>query len=224
MNKYCIVVAGGSGTRMKSAIPKQFLVLGDKPVLLHTLDHLIKYDSFLNIILVLPENEIATWENIRKQYSFMHPLRVAFGGKTRHQSVANGLALVPNESIVAVHDAVRPLISNDLLQRCFQEAENNGSAIPVIPVNDSIRQIVGEKSKQVNRNDFVIVQTPQCFNSSTLKKAFEQPEDPSFTDEASVLEQSGIPVHLIEGEKQNLKITNPEDLLIARAILSQVKD
>jgi 2-C-methyl-D-erythritol 4-phosphate cytidylyltransferase len=223
MNKYCIIVAGGSGTRMKSAIPKQFLELGDKPVLLHTLQHFINYDPSINIILVLPENEIKTWENIKERFSFTHPVTVTHGGKTRHQSVANGLSLVPNNCIVAVHDAVRPLISKDLLQRCYQEAEKNGSAIPVISVNDSIRQITGEASKQVNRNDFVIVQTPQCFNSSTLKKAFDQPEDASFTDEASVLEKSGTPLHLVEGEKQNLKITNPEDLIIAYAILSHPK-
>lgn len=208
---------------MKSAIPKQFLELGNKPVLLHTLQHFINYDPSINIILVLPENEIKTWESIKVRFSFTHPVTVTHGGKTRHQSVANGLSLVPNDCIVAVHDAVRPLISNDLLHRCYQEAEKYGSAIPVMPVNDSIRQISGEKSRQVNRNDFVIVQTPQCFHSTILKKAFDQPEDASFTDEASVLEKSGTPLRLVEGEKQNLKITNPEDLIIANAILSHPK-
>ncbi|HRH65055.1 MAG TPA: 2-C-methyl-D-erythritol 4-phosphate cytidylyltransferase [Bacteroidia bacterium] len=219
MKRYCIVVAGGSGSRMKSSVPKQFLLLKDKPILIHTLERLVRFDPGLQIILVLPEAELDIWNTLKADYSFHHPVQVTAGGATRFQSVSNGLKRTPENCVVGIHDAVRPLISPALLERCFSGAEDKGSAVPVVPVHESLRRISKTASTQVDRSEFVVVQTPQCFQSSLLKKAFEQPEDLSFTDDASVFEKSGKEVNLVEGEKWNIKITLPEDLAIASTLL-----
>ncbi|HNP99821.1 MAG TPA: 2-C-methyl-D-erythritol 4-phosphate cytidylyltransferase [Bacteroidia bacterium] len=218
--RYCIVVAGGSGSRMKSDIPKQFLEIGKKPVLLLTLEHIRAYDPDVRIILVLPDDQKDRWEKIKGNIHFSHPIQTVSGGLTRFQSVKNGLQLVPENCLVAIHDAVRPFASPSLFARCFEEAEKFGNAIPTWQVFESLRRISNNSSTQVDRSEYLLVQTPQCFQSSLLKKAFLQTEDPSFTDDASVLEKSGETIHLTTGEKWNIKITHPEDMLIAPGLLS----
>ncbi|MBL0258693.1 MAG: 2-C-methyl-D-erythritol 4-phosphate cytidylyltransferase [Bacteroidetes bacterium] len=219
MKRYCVVVAGGTGNRMNSAVPKQFLLLNGKPIVVHTLERLLEFDPQLNLILVLPEKEFNTWKKIRDDFSFTHSVQVIAGGNTRFQSVSNGLSLVPENCSVGVHDAARPLLTKELLERCFLGAEKNGNAIPVMPLNDSLREISETGNRQVDRSAFVSVQTPQCFQSTILKRAFKQEESTSFTDDATVLEAFGESIHLVEGEKWNLKITHPEDLLIAENTL-----
>jgi len=219
MKKFAVIVAGGSGQRMGSAIPKQFLPLQGKPLLWHTLHTFLQAYPDLEIILVLPEAHMTHGAELVEQFH-TQKITLTAGGSTRFESVKNGLALVKEPSIVFVHDAVRCLITPDLIHRCYDQAVVLGSAIPVVTATDSIRWAEGENHHAMNRRQVKIVQTPQTFQSHIILKAFEQPYDVSFTDEATVAEAAGFAVHLIEGEYNNLKITRPIDLLIAEHILS----
>jgi len=219
MKKITILVAGGKGERMNTVIPKQFLEIKGKPILMYTLEVFHRYDSTLQLILVLPAVEIDFWNKLCKKYNFSVEHQVVAGGETRFQSVKNGLTAVKTSALVAIHDGVRPLVSTETIARCFDAAEKFKAAIPVIDLVDSIR-LVGEKdNKSVDRNAYKLVQTPQVFDAELLKKAYEQNFSPLFTDDASVVEATGIEIHLVEGNRENIKITTEFDLNVAESIL-----
>ncbi len=218
MKRYSIIVAGGNGQRMNTELPKQFLLLNFKPVIMHSIKKFFDCDA--EIIVVLPQQHLNFWEELKLKYNFKIPHKVIAGGTTRCESVFNGLQLVEDyNSIVAVHDAVRPLISETIIIKLFAVAEEKGNAIPAIEMRDSIRKISGSQNKQVNRDDFCIVQTPQVFKTEILKGAFEKTGNRNFTDEASLVESSGVKINIEKGEQRNIKITFPEDLILAEALL-----
>src|SRR5258705_3019031 len=218
MYKYAIIVAVGAGTRMGGDVPKQFQLLKTKPVLWHTLKAFTEAYDDIQIILVLPENNIDQGGQMIKEFP-SHHISIAGGGDTRFQSVKNGLKFVENESIVFVHDAVRCLVSSQLIHRCEKAALEKGNAIPSIAATDTIRIETGSGNEQMDRNRVRIIQTPQVFFSNIIKPAFDLPYQEIFTDEASVIETTGVKINLIEGEATNIKITWPVDLLIAEKIL-----
>jgi len=221
MKKYVVIVAGGTGTRMKTDLPKQFLILGKLPVLMHTIEQFYKYDSTLTIIVVLPQYQIEFWNSLCNQHKFSIKHHVVSGGKTRYHSVQNGLDLVSEQSLVAIHDGVRPLVSKEVIRESYDFAERKGSAITAVILKDSIRKFEGGTTVSKNRNDYVLIQTPQTFNSSLLKQAYDQTDTiEDFTDDASVFEALHGKVTLIIGDYRNLKITTPEDLIIAQALLA----
>ena len=221
MKKVAVIVAGGSGSRMNSALPKQFLLLNNKPVLFYTLDTFLKAYSDLTIILVLPEEHIAAGQEIIDAWFDYHRIQITAGGRTRFHSVQNGLQLITEESIVFVHDGVRCLISTDLVHRCYNAALEYGSAIPVIDSKDSVRLQKDDRNEALDRNLVKLVQTPQTFHSKILLPAYKIDFKDKFTDEATVVEAFGLKVHLVEGEENNFKITTPVDLLIAEQILKK---
>ena len=221
MKKTAIIVAGGTGQRMGTALPKQFLAIEGKSILLHTVDQFIAAFSDINFVVVLPADYIQEGQDLIASSGRAQYFQFVAGGDTRFQSVKNGLAQVDPESIVFVHDAVRCLLTPDLIQRCYQQAVEKGSAIPAVASTDTIRIIDGTKHHLVNRENVMMIQTPQTFNTAILKIAFEQAYQPAFTDEANVLEASGKEVFLIEGEHENIKITRPLDLAIAEYILAK---
>lgn len=219
MERSAIIVAGGIGKRMEASIPKQFLLLRGKPLLCYSIDAFRAYDTTMQIVVVLPEVQITTWKSLCLDQGYVTEHEVVAGGEERFHSVQNGLAKVAHQGLVAVHDGVRPLVAVDMIGRCFDGAEANRSAIPVVPISSSIREIVPEGSRALDRSMFRIVQTPQCFNADLLRKAFELPYDRAFTDEATLVERLGEPVHLVEGDDANLKITTPIDLRVAEGLL-----
>ena len=221
MKYYAIIVAGGSGQRMKSSVPKQFTELNGKPILMHTLEKFYCAKSSIEIILVLPKSNHNTWNTLCDKHRFTIPHQICEGGTSRFQSVKNGLALCKEESIIAVHDGVRPLITPDFILNIYRETESKKAVIPVIPVVESIRKVEGDSSESLDRSQYYSVQTPQCFQSELLHKAYQQEEQSTFTDDASVVESLGEKVHLFKGEDDNIKITSPKDLLLAEAILNQ---
>lgn len=219
MKQSVIIVAGGKGERMNSAIPKQFLEIGGKLVLMHTLEAFHRYDKTLKIILVLPETQFVFWEELCRKHAFAISHQAIAGGTTRFYSVKNGLQAVEEPGLVAVHDGVRPLVSRETIERCFTAAEASGAAVPVIDLVDSIRQISGDDSVAVDRNLFKLVQTPQVFDVELLKNAYQQEFSPAFTDDASVVEALGHKVRLVEGNRENIKITTEFDLKIVETFL-----
>lgn len=221
MQKYIIIVAGGTGTRMNNAVPKQFIELKGKPVLMHTLEKFFNAIPEIKIILVLADQLNDEWGILCKKYNFTIPLTLTNGGETRYQSVKNGLALVPENCIVGVHDAARPLITEQLIINLFETAKQKGNACPAIPVTETIREVIDGNNRSVDRTNYFIIQTPQCFHSSLLKKAFLKPYQSTFTDDASVLEAMGEKINLIEGDRENIKITTSQDLIIAEALLER---
>ena len=218
--KYVIIVAGGSGQRMKSILPKQFIDLAGKPILMHTIHKFYTYDADIALILVLPVDHIPLWKDLCERFQFSIPHQITTGGETRFHSVKNGLALAGEEGLVAIHDGVRPLISHDTIDRCFLGAAQWGNAIPCIPVHESVREEQKEGNKIIDRSKLKLIQTPQVFKIHLIKKAFEQPFDPCFTDDASVLERFGEKIHLVEGNRENIKVTEPVDLIFAEGVLS----
>ena len=218
---YVIIVAGGKGLRMGSDIPKQFLPIGGKPVLMCTLERFRAYDDALQIILVLPEAQQAYWRELCGQYHFDVEYQLANGGQTRFHSVQNGLALVPDEAegVVGVHDGVRPFPSIEVIRNCYETARTKKAVIPVIPVVETVRHLEGDKSVTVPRGDYRLVQTPQTFDIQLLKAANRQPYNDGFTDDASVVESYGFEITLVEGNRENIKITTPYDLKIAEVLL-----
>ena len=265
MKKYAIIVAGGKGLRMGGELPKQFIPVEGRPVLMRTLDNFQACDSSIQIILVLPHDHQPYWQELCREYQFAVPHRIANGGATRFHSVQNGLALVDApEALVAVHDGVRPFVSHEVINRCYQDADQYGAVVPVIPVVETVRQlvpsslsddadsqkeivncqltslkslcsaelasnlcshsnatlsIVNSSSVTVPRDAYRLVQTPQTFRASLLRRAYEQPFCDAFTDDASVVEALGHAVHLVEGNRENIKLTTPFDLTVARALL-----
>lgn len=219
MKKYVIIVAGGKGLRMGGDLPKQFLPMGGKPVLMHTLEVFRKYDATLQIILVLPREQQHFWKQLCEEHHFAVEHTVADGGETRFHSVKNGLALVQAPGLVGVHDGVRPFVSIEVIRSCYDLAEQHKAVIPVIDVVETVRHLTDAGSETVNRNDYKLVQTPQVFDTELLQKAYAQEFTPFFTDDASVVEAMGVPVHLAEGNRENIKITTPFDLKVGSALL-----
>jgi len=223
MHKYVIVVAGGKGERMGATIPKQFLELAGKPILMHTLEKFKKTVPSIEIILALPENQINFWEELFDKYQLPKvPHQIVKGGETRFHSVQNALKFIKENSIVAIHDGVRPLVSNKTIEVCFAEAEKQGNAIPVVDVVDSLRHYSKQNgtNEAVSRSCYKIVQTPQCFTSELILKAYEQDFDKLFTDDSTVVERLGETINLVAGNRENIKITTSEDLLVAEAYLA----
>lgn len=219
MKRYAIIVAGGKGSRMNTVLPKQFIDLCGRPVLMHTIDAFRSAVDDISIVLVLAEQEVERWNNLCRRHSFVSPDAIAYAGATRFHSVLNGLSLIPSDAdgLVAVHDGVRPLVSADMIRRSFGVAESHGAAVPVIPVVDSVRRVLNDvDSISLTRSELRAVQTPQTFSLSLLRQAYSQPFSEHFTDDASVVEASGAKVALYSGEISNIKITHPIDLLIAQ--------
>ncbi len=219
MKKYAVIVAGGLGSRMNSAVPKQFLLLQNKPVLYYTLDAFLKAYDDLNIILVLPEEHVATGQEIIDAWFDYKRIKITVGGRTRFHSVQNGLQMVTEESMVLVHDAVRCLLTASLIHRCFDAALESGAAIPVVDCKDSVRFVSAHGNEALERRNVKLVQTPQAFLSTILVPAYNIDYKDKFTDEASVVEAFGMKVQLVEGEEDNIKITRPADLIYAEQIL-----
>ena len=221
MNKYAVIVAGGTGSRMNSDVPKQFLLLHNKPVLFYTLDTFLKAYEDLKIILVLPEEHVATGQEIIDAWFDYKRIKITVGGRTRFHSVQAGLMLVEEESIVMVHDAVRCLLTTALIHRCYETALQWGAAIPVIDCPDSVRFVTGEGNEALERRRVKLVQTPQVFLSTILLPAYNIDYKDKFTDEASVVEAFGMKVRLVEGEENNIKITRPADLILAEKLMDE---
>jgi len=219
LKKQVIIVAGGKGKRMHAEIPKQFLNVSGKPILYHTLECFYNFSNEIEFILVLPEPYIDFWKSLSNKYDLNINHKVTVGGDSRYQSVKNGLKLVADSSLVAIHDGVRPLVSKNTLKRVFEEAEKEGNAIPVLPLYESVRMIDGEESNPVDREKYRLVQTPQCFHSELIKRAYHQQYNDSFTDDATVVEALGVKINLVKGNSENIKITRPGDLKIAEALL-----
>ena len=204
---------------MGSNLPKQFLPIGGKPVLMHTLEAFRKYDATLQIILVLPQEQQQFWKQLCEQHGFAVEHLVADGGETRFHSVKNGLALVQSPGLVGVHDGVRPFVSTEVIQRCYDLAQQQKAVIPVIDVVETVRHLTDGGSETVSRSDYKLVQTPQVFDAELLQQAYAQEFTPFFTDDASVVEAMGVPVYLVEGNRENIKITTPFDLKVGSALL-----
>lgn len=223
MKKFAVIVAGGSGSRMNSTVPKQFLLLKGKPVLYYTINAFLNAYDDIKIILVLPENYIAAGQEIIDAFFDYKRIQITVGGRTRFHSVQNGLQLIDEECIVFVHDAVRCLLSVDLIKRCADATLEYGSAIPVIDCKDSVRLLTANGNEALERNNVKLVQTPQCFHSKILLPAFNIDYKDKFTDEATVVEAFGLKVYLVEGEEDNIKITNQVDLEIAEKLMNERK-
>jgi 2-C-methyl-D-erythritol 4-phosphate cytidylyltransferase len=237
MKKHVVIVAGGKGMRMNTTLPKQFIPIGGLPILMHTIEAFFRYDNKINIILVLPKDDISFWENLCKKHSFSINHKIAQGGETRFHSVMNGLQEIKETGLVAVHDGVRPFVSAKMIERCFETARQKNNAVPVVEPTDSIRKIENGRNFAVNRADFKLVQTPQVFDVEMLKKAYEKATPTSlkeaysndakspvgdlgvFTDDASVFTFAGHEINLVEGERENIKITTAFDLIIAEVMI-----
>ena len=222
MKNCCIIVAGGSGSRMGADIPKQFIPIGGIPVLMHTIRNFYDFDPLIRLIVVLPADQIKIWNELCHQHHFEIGHQIVAGGDTRFQSVKNGLLQAAECELIAIHDGVRPLVSHETLARCFNCAEENGTAIPVLPASESVREGSMSNSVPVDRTHYFLVQTPQIFKASVIREGYMQSWIPEFTDDASVVEHAGIAVQLVMGNRENIKITFPEDLPVAELFLRKV--
>lgn len=219
MKEYALIVAGGKGTRINSKLPKQFIGLNGKPILLHTIEAFFNYSEKISVVLVLPQDDFGIWDSICKEFNFNKPITLQKGGDTRFQSVKNGLDKIDDEGLVAIHDGVRPLVSSDLIGASFRLAAVHGSAVASVRLKESIRVTDQDTTKAVDRSKFRLIQTPQTFNLQLIKKAYQIKEAPSLTDDASVAEKSGHTISLFEGSYENIKITTSEDLVVAEALM-----
>lgn len=222
LSKYVIIVSGGTGSRMESSLPKQFHQLNGLPILMHSIYAFHKDNKSIKIILVINKAHHKQWEDLCNKYAFDIPYELVYGGKSRFHSVKNGLEFIFKQEssltnvLIGIHDGVRPLISQDIINRAYSTAENNGSAIPAIRSRDSIRIINAKKENEaIDRDSVLIIQTPQVFRANLLKEAYKYKFEEGFTDDASVIEKSGYPIHIIEGDIRNIKITYPSDIDIA---------
>ncbi len=223
MKEYAIIVAGGSGSRMKSPVPKQFMLLAGRPVLMHTIEAFRLYSEEVKIILVLPQDQTEEWKRLCEKYSFRTDHQITAGGPSRFYSVKNGLfAIEDHNSLVAIHDGVRPLVSPKIIENSYRLAYEAGTAIASMPLKESLRKIDGANSKAVDRTDYRSMQTPQTFKTQLIIDAFGHfDRDEGFTDDASVAEKYGLKIHLFDGSYKNIKITTPEDLLVAGVLLQK---
>lgn len=223
MERFAILVAGGQGLRMGGDVPKQFLPLGGRPVLMHTIDRFREVFPDMHIIVVLPQGQHDYWHDLCRRHHLEGSFQTAPGGDTRFHSVLNGLNAIPadvSEGLVGVHDGVRPFVSRDTLRRCYEEAARSGTAVPVTPVVETLRHVSPDgESMTVPRSDYRLVQTPQVFSLALLRQAYRQPYAPQFTDDASVVEALGERITLVEGNRENIKLTTPADLLLAKGIM-----
>lgn len=217
--EYAIIVAGGKGTRIKSAVPKQFLELMGKPILMHTIQAFLDYSADLEVVLVLPADDQERWSELCLKHGFDAPIRTATGGDTRFQSVRNGLELVPEDGLVAIHDGVRPLVNADIIGASFRLAAVHATAVAAVRLKESIRMTDQDTTKSLDRSRFRLIQTPQTFQCRLIKAAYRVREEPSMTDDASVAEHAGHLISLFEGSYENIKVTTPEDLVVAEALL-----
>jgi 2-C-methyl-D-erythritol 4-phosphate cytidylyltransferase len=217
--EYALIVAGGKGTRIKSSVPKQFIELNGKPILLHTLEAFYRYSRNLTVVLVLPEDDFSLWQTISTRFNFAELVILQQGGATRFQSVRNGLDKIDGEGLVAIHDGVRPLVSEDIIGASFRLAAIHQCAVAAVRLKESIRMTDKDTTKAVDRSQFRLIQTPQTFDVQLIKKAYRMKEDVSLTDDASVAERAGHPISLFEGSFSNIKITTQEDLVIAGALM-----
>ena len=220
MQRTVIIVAGGSGVRMGGKIPKQFLELNGKPVLMHTMERFHQFDSEMDIIMVLPLEQVPQWDKLCIHHKFRIKHQVAFGGETRFHSVRNGLALVIPGSLIGIHDGVRPLVSPATIRRCYETAEMEGNAIPSVTSTESVRYCKNSQNHFVARKDIKLIQTPQVFRWNQIQNAYDQPYRDKFTDDASVVEAMGFPINLVAGNPENIKITTPLDMKIAELLLN----
>jgi len=218
-SEYALIVAGGKGTRIKSKLPKQFIELCGLPILMHTILAFYRYSSSIKIILVLPEDDFETWQALCKKHNFTHSLILQKGGDSRFQSVKNGLDKIEGDGLVAIHDGVRPLVSEDIIGASFRLAAVHQCAVASVRLKDSIRITDQDNTKAMDRSRFRLIQTPQTFQVNLIKQAYRMKEDPSLTDDASVAEHSGHTISLFEGSYENIKITTPEDLIVAEALI-----
>lgn len=218
---YIIIVAGGKGLRMGGDLPKQFMPLHGKPVLMHTIERFRAYSDELKIILVLPHEQQDYWRQICQKHNFTVEHTVVDGGQTRFHSSQNGVAAVPDDvtGVIGIHDGVRPFVSEETIARCFEAARQFGAALPVLPVTDTLRRVTDDGGYNVQRNDYRTVQTPQTFDAQLLKQAFKQPYSDNFTDDASVVEALGHKVTMVDGNRENIKLTTPFDLVVAEALI-----
>src|SRR5690349_20464077 len=221
--EYALIVAGGKGTRIKSKIPKQFIELNGLPVLIHTINAFFRYSENVKVILVLPEDDFETWTTLCKKHNFTKKLILQKGGDTRFQSVKNGLEKIEGDGLVAIHDGVRPLVSEDIIGASFRLAAVHKTAVAAVRLKESIRMTDQDNTKAMDRSKFRLIQTPQTFDLQLIKKAYEIKEDSSLTDDASVAERAGHVISLFEGSYRNIKITTEEDLVIAAALISNQK-
>lgn len=219
LKEYALIVAGGKGTRIKSKLPKQFLELRGLPVLMHTINAFFRYNSEITVILVLPGDDIALWNELCDKHAFHNPLILQKGGASRFQSVKNGLSNINGDGLVAIHDGVRPLISTNVIASSFQLATLNKSAVAAVPLKESIRVIENDQTRAMDRSRFQLIQTPQTFDVALIQKAYQTVEHSQFTDDASVAEHAGYAISLFEGSYENIKITTSEDLVVAEALL-----
>ena len=217
--EYALIVAGGKGTRIKSNVPKQFIELNGKPILLHTVEAFYRYSGRLTVILVLPGDDVEIWNGICKKFNFTAPVVLQKGGATRFQSVKNGLDKIEGEGLVAIHDGVRPLVSEDIIGASFRLAAIHHCAIAAVRLKESLRMTDQDYTKAVDRSRYRLIQTPQTFDVQLIRKAYQIREDVSLTDDASVAEKAGHRISLFEGSFENIKITTPEDLVMAEALM-----
>ena len=213
-----IITAGGIGRRMRSSLPKQFMLVNEKPLLMYTIERFYHYDPKMQLVLSLPEEWMHYWEDQIAQHDFVIPHRVVTGGKERYDSIKNALNHCTGD-IVAVHDGVRPLVSSETLQLCLKGAISYEAVIPVMPINESVRKREGDSTVSVNRSDYMIVQTPQCFKKEVIIKAYEQVYHEGITDDATLVEEAGYTLHIVDGNPENIKITTQSDLKLAEAFL-----
>lgn len=220
---YIIIVAGGKGLRMGGDLPKQFMPLHGKPVLMHTIERFRSYSDELKIILVLPHEQQDYWRQICQKHNFTVEHTVVDGGQTRFHSSQNGVAAVPDDAtgVIGIHDGVRPFVSEETIARCFEAARQFGAALPVLPVTETLRRVTDDGGYNVQRNDYRTVQTPQTFDAQLLKQAFKQPYSDNFTDDASVVEALGHKVTMVDGNRENIKLTTPFDLVVAEALIKK---
>jgi 2-C-methyl-D-erythritol 4-phosphate cytidylyltransferase len=222
--EYALIVAGGKGSRMKTPVPKQFLEVNGLPILMHTLDAFFRYSKEINVILVLPENDFNIWADLCKKFQYNKPVVLQKGGDSRFQSVKNGLDKIEGEGLVAIHDGVRPLVHVDMIRDSFLQAALRGSAVAAVPLKESIRMLDGEESKALDRSQFKLIQTPQTFDVTLIKSAYQIEEDPTLTDDASVVERSGRTISLFEGRYDNIKVTTSEDIIVVSALLANLNN
>lgn len=224
MKKAVVIVAGGMGARMKHALPKQFMEIDSRPILFYTLQQFYLYDNEMQIILVLPDAHILFWKELIAALDFKIPHQICVGGETRYHSVKNGMEMVEKADYVAIHDGVRPFITPSFIDKLFYEAKQNGSAIPIKAINETIRKITDEYTEVLKRHELFLIQTPQVFKKDWLDKAYELPYNVAITDDALLIEQAGYKLHFTEGLISNIKITTPEDMILAKSIYFHLKN